>query len=74
MLLSTKKKRNIELNFYKDLLNMIRKINKRGKDKIICTVCKIEKNPTIFTILIVNSMASHLYNLLQLFSKVFHEI
>ena len=35
------KKKNIKLSFEKDwlnLLNMRKKINKRGKDKIICTV------------------------------------
>ena len=67
-----KKKKNIKFNFEKDrlnLLNMRRKINKKGKDKIICTLWK---NWTIFTRLI--GMASHLYNLLQLFSEIFDEI
>ena len=40
-------KRNIKLNFENDrlnLLNMRRKINKSGKDKIIHTAGKTEKN------------------------------
>ena len=40
---------------------MRRKIDKRGKNEVICTVGKIEKNFTIFTILIVISMAFLLY-------------
>ena len=46
-----KKKMNIRLNFEKDtvnLLNMRRKINKRKKGKIICTVWKIEKKMNNF--------------------------
>lgn len=69
-------KTNIKLN-YQNRLNTTTLTGepcKIGKDKIIHTVWEIEKkNWTIFTILIVNSMASHFYNLLQS-SKVFDEI
>ena len=53
---------------------MRREIIKKWKDEIIHTVWKMEKDLTIFIILMITNMAAHLFNLLQLFSKVFGEI
>ena len=65
-----KKKENIKHNFEKDRLNLLnkrRKINKKGKTKVLIQYEKLKKNCTIFPILLV----SQLYKLLQKFSKVF---
>ena len=73
MLLGTKKK-EYETQFWEGFVKFTKykkkNKHKRKRQNYFCSM----KNWKNWTILIVNSMASHLYNLLQLFPKVLAEI